>query len=43
VESSETYIGNFKIETAIKMKEEMPPAPQNASIDWMLCPSSSEP
>ena len=46
VESSETYIGNFKIETAIKMEERMPPAPQNASnasIDWMLCPSSSEP
>nr|CAI64166.1 hypothetical protein [uncultured archaeon] len=46
VESSETYIGNFKIETTIKMKDEMPPAPQNASnasIDWMLCPSSSEP
>ena len=46
VESSETYIGNFKIETAIKMEDRMPPAPQNASnasIDWMLCPSSSEP
>ena len=46
VESSETYIGNFKIKTTIKMKNEMPPAPQNASnasIDWMLCPSSSEP
>ena len=46
VESSETYIGNFKIETKIIMKDKMPPAPQNASnasIEWMLCPSSSEP
>ena len=46
VESSETYIGIFKIETAIKMKDQMPPAPQNASnasIDWMPCTSSSEP
>ena len=38
--SSEDYIGTFKIKTAIKMKEEMPPAPPNASIDWMPCPSS---
>jgi len=46
VESSETYIGNFKIKTTTKMKNEMPPAPQNASnasIDWMPCASSSEP
>jgi hypothetical protein len=43
VESSETYIGIFKIETAIKMEEGIPPAPSNISSDWMLCPSSSEP
>jgi hypothetical protein len=43
VESSETYIGIFKIETAIKMEERIPPAPSNISSDWMLCPSSSEP
>ena len=43
VESSETYIGIFKIETAIKMEGGIPPAPSNISSDWMLCPSSSEP
>jgi hypothetical protein len=43
VDSSEYYIGNFSITTEIKMKHQMPPAPQNASnasIDWMPCPSS---
>ena len=38
--SSETYIGIFKIETAIKMDEGIPPAPSNISSDWMPCPSS---
>jgi len=42
-ESSEYYIGNFSITTEIKMKDEIPPAPPNASIDWMSCTSSSEP
>lgn len=39
VESSETYIGNFKIETAIKMKEEIPPALPTPSPEWLPCPS----
>ena len=40
VESSETYIGNFILETAIKMEERSPPASPTPSPDWMPCPSS---
>ena len=40
VESSETYIGNFILETAIKMEERSLQASPTPSPDWMPCPSS---